>query len=154
MGDPRLGDRSEAPRLSAALSTFSPASGPSAGIPPSLVIWDALRVDIHRSVLFLTARYLLRKSVEDPRPVMPSFLPVQSLGEVMSPAAWSETSCALHYLVKPFTFAALHTRLDSYAALRRTVERVGSGRGIAAQEQVVRIFSALRTTQAPPRVAP
>ncbi|CAL9292999.1 MULTISPECIES: response regulator [Streptomyces] len=53
---------------------------------------------------------------------------------------------ALHYLVKPFTFAALHTRLDSYAALRRTVERVGSGRGIAAQEQVDRIFSALRTT--------
>ncbi|MFF5983109.1 response regulator [Streptomyces olindensis] len=56
---------------------------------------------------------------------------------------------ALHYLVKPFTFAALHTRLDSYAALRRTVERVGSGRGIAAQEQVDRIFSALRTTPVP-----
>ncbi|MET9864800.1 response regulator [Streptomyces sp. NPDC006386] len=53
---------------------------------------------------------------------------------------------ALHYLVKPFTFAALHTRLDSYAALRRTVERVGSGCGVAAQEQVDRIFSALRTT--------
>lgn len=32
---------------------------------------------------------------------------------------------ALHYLVKPFTFAALRTRLDSYAALRRTVDRVG-----------------------------
>ncbi|MEU6919141.1 response regulator [Streptomyces olindensis] len=56
---------------------------------------------------------------------------------------------ALHYLVKPFTFAALHTRLDSYAALRRTVERVGSGRGIAAQEQVDRIFSALRTAPVP-----
>ncbi|MFH9003415.1 response regulator [Streptomyces afghaniensis] len=53
---------------------------------------------------------------------------------------------ALHYLVKPFTFAALHTRLESYAALRRTVERVGGGRGIAVQEQVDRIFSALRTT--------
>lgn len=36
---------------------------------------------------------------------------------------------ALHYLVKPFTFAALRTRLDSYAALRRTVDRVG-GNGI------------------------
>jgi len=33
---------------------------------------------------------------------------------------------ALHYLVKPFTFAALRTRLDSYAALRRTVDRVGA----------------------------
>ncbi|MFH8655129.1 response regulator [Streptomyces afghaniensis] len=53
---------------------------------------------------------------------------------------------ALHYLVKPFTFAALHTRLESYAALRRTVERVGGGRAIAVQEQVDRIFSALRTT--------
>ncbi|MFJ6743964.1 response regulator [Streptomyces sp. NPDC091279] len=55
---------------------------------------------------------------------------------------------ALHYLVKPFTFSALRTRLDSYAALRRTVERVGGG-GVAGQEQVDRIFSALRTTAAP-----
>ncbi|GAB2720153.1 response regulator [Streptomyces bullii] len=57
---------------------------------------------------------------------------------------------ALHYLVKPFTFAALHARLDSYAALRRTVERVGGGRGMAGQEQVDRIFSALRTTAPSP----
>ncbi|MFI1562369.1 response regulator [Streptomyces sp. NPDC020490] len=55
---------------------------------------------------------------------------------------------ALHYLVKPFTFAALRTRLDSYAALRRTVDRVG-GRGIAGQEQVDRIFGALRTASVP-----
>ncbi|MDQ0583932.1 response regulator [Streptomyces rishiriensis] len=55
---------------------------------------------------------------------------------------------ALHYLVKPFTFAALRTRLDSYAALRRTVDRVG-GHGIAGQEQVDRIFGALRTGPAP-----
>lgn len=54
---------------------------------------------------------------------------------------------ALHYLVKPFTFAALRTRLDSYAALRRTVDRVGS-RGVAGQEQVDRIFGALRTAPA------
>ncbi|MFJ5530778.1 response regulator [Streptomyces sp. NPDC093261] len=51
---------------------------------------------------------------------------------------------ALHYLVKPFTFAALRTRLHSYAALRRTVDRVG-GRGVTGQEQVDRIFGALRT---------
>ncbi|MFI1442733.1 response regulator [Streptomyces fructofermentans] len=55
---------------------------------------------------------------------------------------------ALHYLVKPFTFAALRTRLDSYAALRRTVDRVGD-RGVAGQEQVDRIFGALRTTPVP-----
>ncbi|MGV9251052.1 response regulator [Streptomyces sp. NPDC003697] len=54
---------------------------------------------------------------------------------------------ALHYLVKPFTFAALRSRLASYAALRRTVDRVG-GHGVA-QEQVDRIFGALRTTPAP-----
>src|SRR3954463_15436282 len=46
---------------------------------------------------------------------------------------------ALHSLVKPFTFAALRSRLDSYAALRRTVDRVG-GRGLTGQEQVDRIF--------------
>ncbi|MFC9284519.1 response regulator [Streptomyces collinus] len=55
---------------------------------------------------------------------------------------------ALHYLVKPFTFVALRTRLDSYAALRRTVDRVG-GRGLTGQEQVDRIFGALRTSPAP-----
>ncbi|MDQ0789661.1 response regulator [Streptomyces sp. B3I8] len=55
---------------------------------------------------------------------------------------------ALHYLVKPFTFAALRGRLESYAALRRTVERVG-GHGPAGQEQVDRIFGALRTGPAP-----
>ncbi|MGW6358351.1 response regulator [Streptomyces sp. NPDC055092] len=55
---------------------------------------------------------------------------------------------ALHYLVKPFTFAALRSRLDSYAALRRTVDRV-SGRGAAGQEQVDRIFGALRTLPMP-----
>ncbi|MBX7553649.1 response regulator [Streptomyces sp. NPDC004232] len=55
---------------------------------------------------------------------------------------------ALHYLVKPFTFAALRTRLESYAALRRTVDRVG-GHGLTGQEQVDRIFGALRTAPAP-----
>ncbi|MGW4564327.1 response regulator [Streptomyces sp. NPDC004561] len=55
---------------------------------------------------------------------------------------------ALHYLVKPFTFAALRARLDSYAALRRTVDRVG-GRALTGQEQVDRIFGALRTAPAP-----
>ncbi|KPI14198.1 response regulator receiver and unknown domain protein [Actinobacteria bacterium OK074] len=55
---------------------------------------------------------------------------------------------ALHYLVKPFTFTALRSRLDSYAALRRTVDRVG-GRGLTGQDQVDRIFGALRTLAAP-----
>ncbi|MFF3378299.1 response regulator [Streptomyces sp. NPDC002680] len=58
---------------------------------------------------------------------------------------------ALHYLVKPFTFTALRTRLESYAALRRTVDHVGD-RDHTCQEQVDQIFGALRTPPAP--VAP
>ncbi len=55
---------------------------------------------------------------------------------------------ALHYLVKPFTFAGLRAKLDSYAMLRRTVDRAaGIGDPLAAQDQdqVDRIFAALRT---------
>ncbi|WP_405535040.1 response regulator [Streptomyces sp. NBC_00075] len=55
---------------------------------------------------------------------------------------------ALHYLVKPFTFTALRTRLESYAALRRTVDHVGD-RNHTCQEQVDQIFGALRTPPAP-----
>ncbi|WP_371535024.1 response regulator [Streptomyces sp. NBC_01023] len=53
---------------------------------------------------------------------------------------------ALHYLVKPFTFSVLRSRLEGYAALRRTVSRVGGSGQSAGQEQVDRIFGALRTT--------
>lgn len=55
---------------------------------------------------------------------------------------------AVHYLVKPFTFTALRTRLESYAALRRTVDHVGD-RSHTGQEQVDRIFGALHTPPAP-----
>ncbi|MFI8850919.1 response regulator [Streptomyces sp. 891-h] len=51
---------------------------------------------------------------------------------------------ALQYLVKPFNFAGLQSKLERYAELRRTLEGVG-GRGEAGQEQVDRIFSAFRT---------
>ncbi|MFI2299305.1 response regulator [Actinacidiphila glaucinigra] len=54
---------------------------------------------------------------------------------------------ALQYLVKPFSFAGLRGKLDAYAALRRTLDGVG-GRGEAGQEQVDRIFGALRTAGA------
>ncbi|MEW2487999.1 response regulator [Streptomyces sp. NPDC048411] len=55
---------------------------------------------------------------------------------------------ALQYLVKPFSFGGLKSKLESYAALRRTLAGVGSGRGEAGQEQVDQIFGALRTPQA------
>ncbi|WP_328301202.1 response regulator [Streptomyces sp. NBC_00435] len=46
---------------------------------------------------------------------------------------------ALQYLVKPFTFAGLRTRLEAYAALRRTLDTGGE----AEQAEVDRIFGTL-----------
>ncbi|MBP0456791.1 response regulator [Streptomyces montanisoli] len=60
---------------------------------------------------------------------------------------------ALQYLVKPFSFAGLRAKLEGYAALRRTVNAVG-GRGEAGQEQVDRIFGALRPAGEPARTLP
>jgi response regulator of citrate/malate metabolism len=63
---------------------------------------------------------------------------------------------ALQYLVKPFGFAGLRAKLDGYAALRRTLDGMGGagGRGEAGQEQVDRIFGALRTASASPAALP
>ncbi|MBT2493529.1 response regulator [Streptomyces sp. ISL-96] len=49
---------------------------------------------------------------------------------------------ALQYLVKPFNFAGLRTKLEAYAALRRTLD----GGGEAEQAEVDRIFGALSVT--------
>ncbi|MFC9944767.1 DUF7342 family protein [Streptomyces pratensis] len=49
---------------------------------------------------------------------------------------------ALQYLVKPFAFAGLRTKLEAYAALRRTFE----GGGEAEQTEVDRLFGALWAT--------
>ncbi|CAG7654400.1 response regulator [Actinacidiphila bryophytorum] len=61
----------------------------------------------------------------------------------------------LQYLVKPFGFAGLRAKLDGYAALRRTLDGVvGGGGGEAGQEQVDRIFGALRTGAVAPATLP
>ncbi|MEU9143459.1 response regulator [Streptomyces sp. NPDC048349] len=52
---------------------------------------------------------------------------------------------ALQYLVKPFTFAGLRTKLEAYGTLRRTLETGGE----AEQAQVDRIFGALATAGSP-----
>ncbi len=52
---------------------------------------------------------------------------------------------ALQYLVKPFTFQGLRTRLEAYAALRRTLETGGE----AEQAEVDRIFGTLATAGSP-----
>lgn len=46
---------------------------------------------------------------------------------------------ALQYLVKPFAYAGLRTKLEAYAALRHTLERGGE----AEQGEVDRLFGAL-----------
>lgn len=46
---------------------------------------------------------------------------------------------ALQYLVKPFTYAGLRTRLEAYASLRHTLESGGE----AEQAEVDRLFGAL-----------
>ncbi|MER0240782.1 response regulator [Streptomyces sp. HSW2009] len=57
---------------------------------------------------------------------------------------------ALQYLVKPFAFAGLRTKLEAYAAVRRAL---ASGEE-AGQDQVDRIFSALGGTAADPAALP
>lgn len=52
---------------------------------------------------------------------------------------------ALQYLVKPFTFAGLRSRLEAYGALRRTLETGGE----AEQSEVDRIFGALAAAGSP-----
>lgn len=52
---------------------------------------------------------------------------------------------ALQYLVKPFTFAGLRTRLEAYGSLRRTLETGGE----AEQAEVDRIFGALAAAGSP-----
>ncbi|MFJ1748558.1 MULTISPECIES: response regulator [unclassified Streptomyces] len=52
---------------------------------------------------------------------------------------------ALQYLVKPFNFAGLRTKLEAYARLRRTLE----GGGEAEQSEVDRMFGALSAATAP-----
>ncbi|MFE9631273.1 response regulator [Streptomyces sp. NPDC006463] len=52
---------------------------------------------------------------------------------------------ALQYLVKPFTFAGLRTKLEAYRTLRRTLETGGE----AEQAEVDRIFGALAAAGSP-----
>ncbi|MGW7100833.1 DUF7342 family protein [Streptomyces sp. NPDC054838] len=52
---------------------------------------------------------------------------------------------ALQYLVKPFTFAGLRTRLEAYRALRHALEAGGE----AEQAEVDRLFGALAAAESP-----
>ncbi|MFF2524971.1 response regulator [Streptomyces liangshanensis] len=52
---------------------------------------------------------------------------------------------AVQYLVKPFTFAGLRSKLEAYAALRRALESGGE----AEQSEVDRMFGALSASTVP-----
>ncbi|MFJ2650804.1 response regulator [Streptomyces sp. NPDC087420] len=52
---------------------------------------------------------------------------------------------AVQYLVKPFTFAGLRSKLEAYAALRRALESGGE----AEQSEVDRMFGALSASAVP-----
>ena len=52
----------------------------------------------------------------------------------------------IHYLIKPFRFAAFEEKLGSYAAARERIGRIGQ----ADQGEVDRIFGALRTARNEP----
>ncbi|MEV8096134.1 response regulator [Kitasatospora sp. NPDC085879] len=54
---------------------------------------------------------------------------------------------ALQYLVKPFTFAGLREKLTGYAELRHAL--AGAGTREAGQDEVDRMFSALRSAASP-----
>lgn len=54
---------------------------------------------------------------------------------------------ALQYLVKPFSFAGLRDKLTAYAELRHAL--AGSAAREACQDEVDRMFAALRTTASP-----
>ena len=55
---------------------------------------------------------------------------------------------AVHYLIKPFTYAALHERLERYAAVSHGIESLGEAR----QEDVDRLFGMLRGGATPARM--
>lgn len=58
---------------------------------------------------------------------------------------------ALHYLIKPFTYAGLRVKLEGYAALRRTL---AGGGETARQDEVDRIFGALGSVATGPDALP
>ncbi|GAA2749050.1 MULTISPECIES: response regulator [Kitasatospora] len=59
---------------------------------------------------------------------------------------------ALQYLVKPFSYAGLRDKLTGYAELRHAL--AGAGARETCQDEVDRMFSALRTAQSPHAVLP
>jgi response regulator of citrate/malate metabolism len=81
----------------------------------------------------------------------PDFLVITAARDMQSVRAAMQLG-SVHYLVKPFSFAALEERLVAYRELSRRLDRIGDGaEREAEQHEVDALYSLLRGPTAPPK---
>lgn len=86
---------------------------------------------------------LLREALENAGP-RPDFLVISAARDMKSVRAAMQLG-AVHYLVKPFTFAQLEERLSAYRELARRLDRIGHAEEREAeQHEVDALYSLLR----------
>ena len=93
---------------------------------------------------------LLREAPElsDPRP---DFLVITAARDMQSVRTAMQLG-AVHYLVKPFTYAQLEERLTAYRELSRRLDRIGDGaEREAEQHEVDALYNLLRGPAGPPK---
>ena len=93
---------------------------------------------------------LLREAPElsDPRP---GFLVITAARDMQSVRTAMQLG-AVHYLVKPFTYAQLEERLIAYRELSRRLDRIGDGaEREAEQHEVDALYNLLRGPTGPPK---
>jgi response regulator of citrate/malate metabolism len=91
----------------------------------------------------------LIRTLDTRQPDRPDFLVITAARDVPTVRGAMQLG-AVHYLVKPFGFAQLRDRLESYRDLHRRISSIGSGNE-ADQEQVDGLYALLRT---PPTLGP
>ncbi|HEX4704084.1 MAG TPA: response regulator [Pseudonocardiaceae bacterium] len=101
---------------------------------PSLVLLDLYLPDGHGLDLI--------RALDAERPYRPDFLAITAARDVSTVRGAMQLG-AVHYLVKPFGFAQLRERLDSYRDLHRRISSIGSA-SEADQEQVDGLYALLR----------
>lgn len=104
---------------------------------PDLVLLDLYLPDGHGLDLI--------RALDPNVPYRPDFLVITAARDVPTVRGAMQLG-AVHYLVKPFGFAQLRERLDSYRDLRRRISSISSANE-ADQEQVDGLYALLRTPQ-------
>jgi response regulator of citrate/malate metabolism len=93
---------------------------------------------------------LLRESL-DLSDTRPDFLVITAARDMQSVRTAMQLG-AVHYLVKPFTFAQLEERLVAYRELSRRLDRIGDGvEREAEQHEVDALYNLLRGPSGPPK---